>query len=566
MGPSSITRAACAFLLIASSAEAPAQVSIRPEALREAPLRPAMVPAWSAAPSLATTALTFDATLSDLANGERLRQAVQNLGAGTTLLVSAGTWSVNEFFYAQLRGSAAAPIRIIGAPGAVITRPNAGQNTINIGGNGGPPARFVLLRGFDIIGGSYGIRVWDAEDLWIDQCRVSGTQAVGIGANSRDTLRLYITRCEVSDTASTGEGIYLGGNNASVVSRDAVIALNHVHHTGGSQGDGIEVKQGSSGCLIAENVIHDTQYPGILCYGTGGGPQNVIEGNVIWNTASNPFQVQGEAIVRNNLVFARNGPALQSAPHQGSPTRLTVVHNTFIAENGRGATLSSWANQPDMVLANNVFYSRQGDSIAINGGVSGIAIDGNVVLGPLFQAGSNGFTFGSGLADFVDVAWDGSSRDARPSTQNVLTGAPLSFGALVPTDLTGAARQANRSAGALEPGTYGRYVGPWSRFSPRLRLGAPLQAGGSAPRTVSVEGLEPFSPAVLRVSVPYTPGSFFLARVLFGTADANGVFSVDLASQALPSGPTERVSIIASGRAPGSTAERSRQLDVTDAP
>jgi hypothetical protein len=86
------------------------------------------------------------------------------------------------------------------------------------------------------------------------------------------------------------------------VAHDCVIAQNHVYDTGGEQGDGIELKQGSWGNLIAENFVHDTHYPCILVYGTAGKPFNVVERNLCYGSGDAVLQVQGEAIVRNNVL------------------------------------------------------------------------------------------------------------------------------------------------------------------------------------------------------------------------------------------------------------------------
>ncbi len=464
-------------------------------------LRAEYVPSWTAVPAARLLDLNYDPGLSDEQNGERLRLAVLGLVAGDHLRVSRGRWSVNNFFYAHLEGTSAAPIRITGEPGSVITRPNAGQNVFNLGGDGVTPLRYVLLRGFEIEGGSYGLRIHWAEDLWIDQCHVHHTGAVAIGANTHNTTRLSITRCDVHNTSGTGEGIYLGANGGTIAAAEATVAMNHIHHTGGSQGDGIELKQGSYGCLIAENTIHDTQYPGVLCYGSGGQAINRIENNTVWNTGANPFQVQGEALVRGNLVFARNGPALQTAPHQGLPTRLAIVGNTFIAENGRAATISAWANEPGMVLRNNAFYARSDVAVAVNGGLAGVDVGDNVIFGPLFGVpGGGGFIPGAGLADMVDAAWDGSKRDARPVPGGALHLAGASIPGVSDLGQTGSVRGPDPSVGALESGTYGRYLGASVPGAPRLRLRAPIDPTGLADALVEVQGLNPGDRVVIGVN------------------------------------------------------------------
>jgi parallel beta-helix repeat protein len=518
---------------------APSALAIQLDAGPVVPtLRPQYVPTWDSVPPLAEWSIDYDAQLSETDNGDRLKDRIEDLQPGDLLRVSAGRWSVNSFFQVDLQGTAAAPIRIVGESGAVLTRPNAGQNAINFGSTTAGATSYLLLRGFEVTGGSYGIRIQNVNQFWIDRCHVHHVAAVGIGANSHDTSGLHITRTEVDHTSSTGEGLYLGGNNGSVICRDGVFALNYVHDTGGDQGDGIELKGGSYGCLIAENTVHSTNYPGILVYGTQGNEVNVIEGNVVWDTTSNPFQVQGEAIVRNNLVFAKNGSALQSGPHQGLTTNLKIVGNTFIARDSEAAFLRSWGGQPGMVFANNVVYSETGESVHVNGGLSGVTVEDNVVLGPVWGVPTDGFFQGNGLDDFVNVSWDGARRDARPTGQSALRrpSLPLSYWNL---DLTGAVRPAAPTVGALEPGTYGRYLGYWSANSPRIRARIPLVAG--APFFPIAIEAEPFSRVWVAVNAAgnrgtTVPGLSDLAAVPIRSAvtDSSGVATIILDGASLP--------------------------------
>jgi parallel beta-helix repeat protein len=258
------------------------------------------------------------------------------------------------------------------------------------------------------------------------------------------------------------------------------VASNHVHHTGGPQGDGIELKQGSAGCRIEENTVHDTNYPGILAYGSDGGPRNVIEGNVVWAAATNPFQVQGEALVRNNLVFGGATPAFVSFDHQGSVRDLTVVHNTFVTTSAEAARLGNWSNRPGMVLANNALYSESGLALSFLNGASGVTIEGNVVHGGAYNDGGAHHQAGLGVTDFVALRFDGTLRDAHPSVTSRLVGA-ASTAQIAPSDASGAERSGERSAGAYERGTYGRYVGAsvaGSNGAPLLRSpGLPSPAG-----------------------------------------------------------------------------------------
>jgi hypothetical protein len=199
----------------------------------------------------------------------------------------------------------------------------------------------------------------------------------------------------------------------------SIVALNHVHDCGGTQGDGIELKQGSYNNWIVENHVHDTNYPGIIAYGTDGWGINMIERNVVYNSGDNVMQVQGEAIVRNNLII-NGATGFHSHDHQGQTRNLQVLHNTIV-NTGRATNLSSWNNRSGMVFANNAVYSQQAASIHFPNGSTGVTVAGNVVLGSVTGT-SSGFIVGNGLSDFVNMSWNAGSRDGTPSPASALLG------------------------------------------------------------------------------------------------------------------------------------------------
>ncbi|MBX3473671.1 MAG: right-handed parallel beta-helix repeat-containing protein [Planctomycetes bacterium] len=410
-------------------------------------------PAWAAAKPLRKIEHAHNAKQSVEQNGAALKAALLALKAGDCLVIESGTYSLaGGMFELNLAGTEKAPIWVNAAETkgelakVVITRPDAKQNVLNVGG--AAPARFLCLRGLEITGGSHGLRLHDCEDVWVDRCKFYDTGEVAISANTRDTARLFLTRNNISRTSGTGEGMYLGGNDGKVKMRDSVIALNHIHDIGGpkvTQGDGIEVKQGSFGNLIAENTVHDTAYPCIIAYGTGGERPNILERNTCWNSGDNVMQVQGEAVVRNNLLINGAGAGFASHDHQGKSVNLVVVHNTIVSRK-LGAKFNSWNAREGMVFASNAVYS-EGLAIHFPGGSQGVDLRGNVVLGNVSGA-SAGFIKGRGLEDFAKLTWDAAERDARPAKDSPLIGAAETE-PKVETDLTGAER-AGRVAGAYE--------------------------------------------------------------------------------------------------------------------
>lgn len=403
-------------------------------------------PTWAALTPTRVIPHPYDAARTPGQNGAALAAAIQALQPGDRLEIASGTYSIEAYFNVTVQGTAAAPIWIVAASGAtpVITRSNANQNVINIGT--GSPVRYLCLRGLEVTGGSALIRLYDCAEVWIDGCHLHDSAEVAITANTVDTANLHLTRNEIHATGGTGEGMYLGGNNASVVMRDSVIALNHVYDCGGTQGDGIEVKQGSFGNWIVENHIHDTNYPAITVYGTGGQPRNVIERNTCYRSNDNVLQIQGEALVRDNLAVAGAGSAFHTHDHQGQTKDLVVVHNTFV-NTGRAVNLISWGGRTGMVLANNAIYS-QGEAVRFGAGSAGVTLSGNVVVGTVAGATGLGAT-GTGLSDFVDLAWDASKLNARPSTASPLLGAG-DLAHVTTSDLSGTARQTAVDAGCYD--------------------------------------------------------------------------------------------------------------------
>jgi len=344
---------------------------------------------------------------------DALAKAVAALQPGDQLVIAAGTYSVERMWDIGVSGTAEAPIWIVAEEGAqvILTRPDDKQNVLNIGQN--TPVHHLCLRGVEITGGSHGLRLGQCSEVWIDQCHIHHTGEVCLSANSANTRRLFLTRNHHHHGGGHGEGMYLGANHGQFIMSESVIALNHIHDCKGEQGDGIEVKQGSWGNLIAENDIHDTQYPCITVYGTAGKPVNIIERNLCRRSADSTMQVQGEAIVRNNVLISASGSGFTSTDHQGKSLNLQVIHNTII-NTGDAFKGSSWNAREGMVLANNILYSRDKSAMNFPKGNEGVTITGNIVLG---DAPKQGTTRGRGLEDFISLSWDGEKYDAKPSAE-----------------------------------------------------------------------------------------------------------------------------------------------------
>ncbi len=390
-----------------------------------------------------TVHVYYDSGETPAVNGATLKSAVLALTAGQRLVVHEGTYYIGSYFGPTLNGSYGAPI-VIERSGAdtVEVSSDVSHNILELWGS------YVIIRGFTFTGGSMGIRLHACDHVWMDECHIHHTDEAALTANQDDTHHIYITNNEIDHIGGSAEGMYLGANWAAVIMHSSFIIGNHVHDTYGTQGDGIELKQGSWGNLIADNLVHDCNYPCIIVYGTGGMPQNVVERNICYNSGDNVLQVQGEAIVRNNLLINGGAHGIHSHDHQGSTTNLQVVNNTIITP-GTAAHFSSWSGRENMVFANNACYSQSGVAISFPGGSAGVTVTGNVFLG---SAGglTGGYVVGNSLeADFVDVSYDATRRNARPTEMSALVG--VADPAYMPAnDITGAARTGGAVAGAYD--------------------------------------------------------------------------------------------------------------------
>ncbi len=360
-----------------------------------------ITPAWARGRPSRVMRFQPDGPVSAEWFGEQLARRISELEPGDYLQIPTGTYVIDDFFNISLQGEDGLPIWIGARPGdrVTITRSNPKQNVINVGTSSQGPARYLILQGLEITGGSMGLRLVDCDHVWVDQCHIHHNAGPALTTNQADTSHLTITRNHIHHTGGTGEGMYLGANWSKHRMTHSLIALNRVHDCGGSQGDGIEVKQGSWGNVIVANDVRNTKGPCIIAYGTDGRGVNVIEHNICIGSRDNVMQVQGEAVVRNNMLID-GAFAFHSHDHQGDTRLLTVELNTMITR-GDATDLYSWPEREDMVFRRNVIYSEGGQSLVFPLGSADVDVSGNLVYGPTKNVPANGTT---PLADMADLA------------------------------------------------------------------------------------------------------------------------------------------------------------------
>jgi len=357
---------------------------------------------------------------------DNLQTSVNALAPGDILLLDGGTYLLSSRFSIQKTGTASAPITIRATPGAtpVISYGGAGQNVINV-----EYSSHVLLIGLEVTGGSHGIRILDSDFITVDRCHIHDTADVGLSANvpggTYEGLRL--SRNHIHDTGGTGEGMYLGCNSDGCRLLASVIEGNYIHHTNGpgvTQGDGIELKEGSADNLIANNVIHDTGYPCVITYSAvGNGGPNTVEGNLLWNCGDHAIQSAADARIRNNIILGAVYDGIRCQPHQtGTPSNLEITHNTVLSPGDNTIRVSSITGS--VVVANNAVYAAAGHAIQVDGDLTGVIIAGNRGEGSTVGV-SSGFDGGGSLgADLVAASYSGIlPQDVFPTSGSGLVGA-----------------------------------------------------------------------------------------------------------------------------------------------
>ena len=353
--------------------------------------------------STATLALTLGLTLPaqaatyEINAGDNLWARLATLAPGDEVIVHAGTYTQTSRFEATWAGTAAMPIIVRAAEGEArpVMMRDGSQNLLNIHGS------YFTLRGFEIIGGSHGIRASNVDHSVFENLLVHDTADVGISCNIGGATCSYLTirDCEVHHTNGTGEGMYLGCNGAGCELSNSIIEHNYVHDLGGVQGDGIEIKQGSHSNIVRDNVIVRANFPGITLYSydeAAGRVPNIVERNLVWTTRDNGIQVTGHTIVRNNIVIGAGASGIASQPNMATPTDVQFIHNTVVGAGDACIRTNNWDTGPGFVIANNALYCEGARALRITTSTTAIIV-GNVGLGSV-EGAASGFRMGTSLA------------------------------------------------------------------------------------------------------------------------------------------------------------------------
>jgi Right handed beta helix region len=334
---------------------------------------------------------------TEIGTAAELEAQVATLKAGDTLTLRGGTYSMSKRFLLTVKGTAAAPIVIQGKAGerAIITRADEAENTVNV-----DASEYLTLRSLDIKGGSACMAIGNSNFITIESSEIYNCGDVAIAANRGGTMKGFVIRKNhIHDTNGTGEGMYLGCNDASCTLNDSIIERNYVHHTDSAtveQGDGIEVKKGSTNNMIRDNVIHNTKYPCITTYSTTTGV-NTFERNAMWKCGDHGIQATADVVIRNNIILSAvsEGIRLQTGA-AGTPKNAIIINNTVIKVGGTAIRID--APTGPVTVANNAIYATA-EALRLLGGTA--TIKNNVGKGSI-QGFTDGFTATGNLTtDFI---------------------------------------------------------------------------------------------------------------------------------------------------------------------
>jgi MYXO-CTERM domain-containing protein len=398
---------------------------------------------------------------------------------GDSLILKGGTYSFAGRLLLTLKGTAAQPITIRSKTGerAIITRADAAQNTIDMDG-----AEYLKLQGLEIKGGSACLAIGNSNFITLEENEIHECGDVAIAANRAGNMKGFVIRKNnIHHTHGTGEGMYLGANDGtSCTFNDGLIELNWVHElntVGIEQGDGIEVKKNSTGNIVRDNVVHDTNYPCITTYSTLTGV-NTFERNVLWKCGDHGIQATADVVIRNNIVLSAvsDGIRLQAGA-AGSPKNAVIVNNTILKADGNAVRIDSTVGP--VTLANNAIY---GGALALDLRGGTVTAKNNVGIGSTQGAGAAAaFNATGSLAnDFIMASMSGTvPNDVFPKAGGALVG--KGDAALQPMDdFDGTSRAGSSDVGAYKFDPSGKPKWPLAASIKNIMNGAGPGDGGAS--------------------------------------------------------------------------------------
>lgn len=215
---------------------------------------------------------------------------------------------------------------------------------------------------------SYGIRIFRAADITIENCLFRDNGGGDLSANSADVNGLRIRNSRFTGGRRTP--VYIGHHDGAIHVEDFVFENNLVDGSaieGDGIGYGIQLKLNVHGALVRHNYITGARGPGIMVYGsekTEPGYANHVTGNIVVGSRRNPGIAVGggPSIVRNNIVVGNNAGGISVFDYGGRGLLHHVALTGNIAAANRNFDFSASGSPGDFSATGNTAYSATGST------------------------------------------------------------------------------------------------------------------------------------------------------------------------------------------------------------
>ena len=376
-----------------------------------------------------------------------IQNAIDNVTAGSTIYILAGTYSTETIWLDNLHGTT----------GNIITIRNYQDDEVIVNGISlTTDAEIFFIENTSFI---------TIQGLIIENNEQNNATGILIMGNCQD---ITINNCEIrninfstnpNDVATSNDNAYpliVLGENETNANSNILISNNRIHdcRTGWSEGlaingnvDGFEIRgnevynianigidaigyEGTASSndyarngLISQNIVHDCPSPYADCAGIyiDGARNLIIERNLCYN---NQYGIEvgnehsgtttQDIIVRNNIVYSNTLVGLKIGGYLGEVTNCTVSGNTTYGNN----TSNDWRGELELsdklsnsTFENNIFCATNTDNLIIiaeGTEPSGISLNYNLIY----------HTNGSSSSDFDWYGTTYSFTDFQTNTSN----------------------------------------------------------------------------------------------------------------------------------------------------
>ncbi len=300
-----------------------------------------------------------------------------NAAPGETVILDAGE-------YADPCPISAAGVQVLG-DGAVMTYDGDSSNVIDV------LADDVTISGLSFSATQPGvdaIKIKSGNGTRVLDCRFEAVGGISVSANSASSDGVLIRGNEFSNLNATA--IYLGCHDgvADCAATRVTVTSNFIDGVvSDGVGYGIQLKLDSTG-LIADNVITNTQGPGIMVYGAAdpGSDIEVTRNLVVGSTTAAAIELGGgPAVVTNNIVVGGAVAGIYSYDYQsrGLVENIAIVGNSVVGTVGPAIELSgAWTPDENLRLVGNAAWQQSGDGPAVPAVIDGVIMSDNVDCDP----------------------------------------------------------------------------------------------------------------------------------------------------------------------------------------